>query len=336
MPTTIKDIAKRAGVSIATVSYVINNSRPVSLDLRERVQAAIDELNYVPDINARSIKTQHTATIGLIIPDNANPFFAEIAKGVEDAGFESGYSVILCNSNGMEEREISYINLLISKRVDGVVFGATSRGVKHVRILVEKSIPTAVFYRDVEGLDIDSLRIDNVEAGYKATRYLLDLGHRKIACIQPKSPYTPSYGRVIGFRKALSEADIDLDEDLLPVGDNLITGGDRAARQLLETQKTFTAIYSANDAMAIGAIHSLRAAGYVIPDDISIIGTDDIALARYVEPPLTTIYQPKQEAGAQAVKGLIERIEKKYSGGPREFILPTELVIRKSTCKIDQ
>jgi len=202
-----------------------------------------------------------------------------------------------------------------------------------VRILVEKSIPTAVFYREVNGLDIDSLRIDNVEAGYKATRHLIDLGHRTIACIQPKSAFTPSYGRVFGFRKAMAEAGLQVDEALLPVGDNLISGGDQAVTQLLQTGKPFTAIYSANDAMAIGAIHTLRDAGYSLPDDISIIGTDDITLARYVEPSLTTICQPKQEAGAQAVKGLIERIEKRYGGGPREFILPTEIIIRKSTTK---
>jgi LacI family transcriptional regulator len=335
MPQTIKDIAKRAGVSIATVSYVVNNSRVVSPEVRGRVEKAINELGYHPDINARSIKTQRTSTIGLIIPDNANPFFAEIAKGVEDAGFEAGYSVILCNSNSMEARELAYINLLLSKRVDGVVFGATSKGVEHARLLVEQSIPTAIFYREVEDLNIDSFRIDNIEAGYKATQHLIDLGHRKIACIQPRSPITPSSGRVLGFRKALLEAGIEVDEELMPVGDNLISGGGDAVMRLLQTKKCFTAIYSTNDAMAIGAMRAARDAGYQIPEDISIVGTDDILLARYSEPPLTTIAQPKQEAGSMAVKLLIERIEKRYKDGPREFILPIELIVRKSTIKLD-
>ncbi len=335
MPQTIKDIAKRAGVSIATVSYVVNNSRWVSPELRERVQSAINELGYYPDVNARSIKTQRTSTIGLIIPDNANHFFAEIAKGVEDAGFEAGYSVILCNSNSMVEREIAYINLLLSKRVDGVVFGATSKGVEHARRLVEQSIPTVIFYREVENLNIDSIRIDNVDAGFKATQHLIDLGHRKIACIQPRSPITPSAGRVLGFRKALLEAGLEADEDLMPVGDNLINGGGDAVMRLLQTKKCFTAIYSTNDAMAIGAMRAARDAGYRIPEDISIVGTDDILLARYSEPPLTTVAQPKQEAGVMAVKFLIERIEKRHEDCPREFTLPTELIIRKSTINFD-
>jgi LacI family transcriptional regulator len=282
------------------------------------------------------MKTQRTATIGLIIPDNANPFFAEIAKGVEDAGFDAGYSVILCNSNSMEEREISYIKLLLSKRVDGVVFGATSKGVEHVRWLVENSIPTAIFYREVEELNIDSFRVDNVDAGYKATKHLINLGHQAIACIQPRSPSTPSAGRVLGFRKAMAEAELSVEEELMPVGDNLINGGGQAVMRLLQIKKPFTAIYSSNDAMAIGAMRALRDAGYQLPGDISIIGTDDILLAQYAEPPLTTIAQPKQEAGSLAVKHLIERIEKKYTGGPREFILPTELIVRKSTQRIKE
>lgn len=328
---TIKDIAKKAGVSIATVSYVINKSRPVSPDLAGRVQAAIDEIGYYPDVNARSLKSKRTCTIGLIVPDNANPFFAEIAKGVEDAGFEAGFSVLLCNSNAMMERELAYINLLASKRVDGVIFAPTTSSIQPVKRIVDLGIPVAVFYRETGGLDIDSIRIDNVDASYRATRYLIDLGHREIACIRPLSMETPSGRRVDGFQRAMQEAGLSLSTELMPHGNNRISGGEAAVRQLLESGKRFSAIFSTNDAMAIGAMRALQDAGRRIPGDVSVIGFDDITLARYYEPPLTTIAQPKQEAGTLAVQCILERVEKKHIAGPREFILETTLIERRST-----
>ncbi len=328
---TIKDIAKKAGVSIATVSYVINKSRPVSSELAARVTAVIDEIGYYPDVNARSLKSKRTSTIGLIVPDNSNPFFAEIAKGVEDAGFDAGFSVILCNSNAMLERELAYIHLLVSKRVDGVIFAPTTPSIQPIKRIVDLGIPVAVFYRETGNLDIDSIRIDNVDASYRATRHLIELGHRKIACIRPLSMETPSGRRVDGYRRAMQEAGLSWSSELLPQGNNRISGGEEATRQLLASGKQFSAIFSTNDAMAIGAMRALRDSGRQIPEDVSVIGFDDIILARYSEPPLTTIYQPKQEAGMLAVQRILERIEKKHTSGRREFVLETTLIKRYST-----
>jgi LacI family transcriptional regulator len=327
---TIKDIAKKAGVSIATVSYVINKSRPVSPELAARVNAAIDEIGYYPDANARSLKSKRTSTIGLIVPDNANPFFAEIAKGVEDAGFEAGFSVILCNSNAMIERELAYIDLLLSKRVDGVIYAPTSLSIQPIKRLVDQGIPVMVFYRETCGLNVDSVRINNLESSQRATQYLLDLGHRDIACIRPLSMETPSGQRVDGYQRAMAGAGLALSQDLMPQGNNRISGGEIAARRLLESGKHFSAIFSANDAMAIGAMRVLRDAGLRIPNDVSVVGFDDITLARYSEPPLTTISQPKQEAGTLAVQRIIERIDKQHTGGPREFVMETTLIERRS------
>ncbi len=328
---TIKDIAKKAGVSIATVSYVINKSRVVSPDLTSRVTAAIQEIGYYPDNNARSLKSKRTSTIGLIVPDNSNPFFAEIAKGVEDAGFEAGFSVILCNSNAMLEREQAYIDLLLSKRADGVIFAPTTLSIGPVQRLVDLGIPVAVFYREAGDLNVDTIRIDNLDAGYRATRYLIGLGHTQIACIRPLSSETPSGQRVEGYRRAMREAGLPCVTELMPQGNNRINGGESATRALLNSGKKFSAIFSTNDAMAIGAMRALRDAGLRIPMDVNVVGFDDIILARYSEPPLTTISQPKQEAGALAVQRIVERIEQKYTAGPREFVLATTLIERRST-----
>src|SRR5512133_3415365 len=174
MAITIKDIAKQADVSVATVSYVVNKSRWVSPQLTERVLKAIEQKGYSPNAVARSLRQKRTKTIGLIVPDSSNPFFAEIAKGVEDAGFEAGYSVILCNSNASLDRELVYLDLLQSKRVEGIIFIATTAQVNQIRPIVNSGIPVVIFYRDIPGLEVDTFRIDNLKAGYLATRHLIE------------------------------------------------------------------------------------------------------------------------------------------------------------------
>lgn len=328
---TIKDIARQAEVSVATVSYVINKSRYVSPELTGRVEAAIEQLGYSPNAVARSLRQNRTKLIGLIVPDNSNPFFAEIAKGVEDAGFEAGYSVILCNSNASIEREMVYLDLLRSNRVEGIIFIATSTRVEQVRPIVRAKIPAVIFYRDVPDLDVDTIRIDNFKAGYMATRHLIDLGHREIACIRPASAETPSAQRVEGFKRAMEESGLTWHPELMPQGDNRVSSGKTAVQELVESKRNFSAIFSANDAMAIGAMRALREIGYQIPRDVSVAGVDDIILASYSEPPLTTVAQPKYEAGCQAVEFLVERIEGDYNQGPRHILLETKLVVREST-----
>jgi LacI family transcriptional regulator len=327
---TIKDIAKQAGVSVATVSYVINKSRFVSPELTGRVLEAIEAMGYSPNDIARSLRQKSTKMIGLIVPDSSNPFFAELAKGVEDAGYESGYSVILCNSNASIERELVYLDLLRSKRVDGIIFIATTTQVEQIHPFVRAGIPVVIFYRDMAGDDVDTFHIDNLQAGYLATEYLIRLGHRQIACIQPASADTPSGLRVEGYKQALKEAGLAWDEALMPRGDNRVSGGKAAAEALAKSGESFSAIFSTNDAMAIGAIRALRELGYKIPDQVSFVGVDDIILASYMEPPLTTVAQPKYQAGCQAVEFLIQRIEGVYDQGPRSIQLEIKLIERRS------
>ncbi|MCC6803328.1 MAG: LacI family DNA-binding transcriptional regulator [Anaerolineae bacterium] len=331
---TIKDIAKRAEVSVATVSYVLNETRYVSPELRSRVIEAIGALGYTPNLVARSLRQNRTKTIGLIVPDASNPFYAEIAKGVEDAGFHAGYSVILCNSNAMPGRELAYLEALQSKRVDGIIFIATTAEVRHIRPLVEGGIPAVLFYRDCSDMDVDRFFIDNEQVGSLAGMHLVELGHRQIACIQPASVMTPSQQRVVGFQRVLQQHGLVCDPRLMPRGDNLISSGWQLTNEMLDSGISFTAIFACNDAMALGCIRALHDRHVRVPECVSVVGVDDITLASIIEPKLTTVAQPKYDAGQQAVAMLIDRIKGVYKGGPRQVQLGIELVVRNSTAAI--
>jgi LacI family transcriptional regulator len=250
---------------------------------------------------------------------------------VEDAGFDAGYSVILCNSNAMIARELTYLELLKSKRVDGIIFIATTTEIKHLNPLIKSGIPAVIFYRQSDDLDVDTFCIDNEQAGFIATRHLIELGYQRIACIQPASASTASGLRVAGYQRAMEMSGMLWSERLMPRGDNLLGGGWRAANALIESGEPFNAVFASNDAMAIGCIRALREAGLRVPEDVSVAGIDDIQLASFCEPTLTTVHQPKYEAGRRAVERLLERIQGDYAGGPREFELELKLVIRNST-----
>jgi len=271
----------------------------------------------------------------LIVPDNANPFFAEIAKGVEDAGFEAGYSVMLCNSNKSEEREIAHLEMLQSKRVDGILISPASPSAKQVLSVIGQNIPVVVFYRDVGELDVDSFVIDNLKAGYIATQHLIDLGHTDIACIRPISRNTPSAQRVEGYLSAIADHGLEVNPNLLLQGRNDIESGKEVTQALIDSGQIFTAIVASNDAMAIGAVRALLENKINVPGDVSVVGIDNIALASYIEPPLTTVSQQKYETGNKAASYLIERIESKYKGGARMVNLELELIQRASSgpCK---
>jgi LacI family transcriptional regulator len=329
MTATIKDIATRAGVSTATVSYVINGSRRVSPERTARVQRAVRELGYAPNAVAQSLRQARTRSIGLLVPDNSNPFFAELAKGVEDGAFERGYSVLLCNSNSSREREARYLELLLTKRVDGLLYSPTTASIRDLAPFLARRIPVVTFYRDPGEMPVDAIRVDNVRMGYLATRHLLELGHRRIAFIEPAAEGASSQ-RVLGYRDALREAGIPGDPALVVRGDNRFEGGGAAARELLASGVAFTGLVAANDATALGAMGTFQHAGLGVPADISIVGIDDIRQASFWTPSLTTVRQPKYEAGQQALAFLVERIEGAVAP-PRRVVLDTQLVVRVST-----
>ena len=327
----MRDVAERAGVSVTTVSHVINGTRHVSDELRNRVLEAMQALAYQPNALARSLRRNESCTIGMILPDAMNPYFAEIARSIEDTSFSEDYSVIICNSDGNLAKELNYINVLMEKRVDGIIFVAAGMSAEHIRMLQDKRMPVVVVDRDSPGVMVDSVQINNAAGGWLATSHLIELGHTHIACIAGPSDVTPSGERVDGYRRALHEAGLPILAENIVRGDFHAASGYQITKELLARDKRPTAIFACNDLMAIGALRAAKAMGFRVPEDISVVGFDDIYLAAYSNPPLTTVRQPKYEMGQLATKLLLERIQDPDLP-PRTPLLDTELMIRASTC----
>jgi LacI family transcriptional regulator len=288
------------------------------------------ELGFQPNALARSLRRKRTHTVGLIVPDSANPFFAEVGRGIEDTSFAAGYSIILGNSNGDPRRELLYIDLLIQKQVDGVLLVPTGDQAELAATLRTRNIPVVVIDRDVPGAEIDRVHIDNAAGGYLATRHLLDLGHRRIGYIGGPPHLSPVPHRGAGYKQALEEAGIPLDDRLVVAGNFRDAGGYEGAQTLLALADPPTAIFAGNDLMAIGALAAARARGIAVPDALSVAGFDDIHLAGYLNPPLTTIAQPKYELGVIAAELLFGRLAHPELP-PQRRLLQAELVVRQST-----
>jgi LacI family transcriptional regulator len=331
---TQNDVAQRAGVSQATVSLVLNKVSNTNIPekTRLRVFTAIDELGYRPNILASSLRSGITQTLGLILPDIANPFFAEIGRSIENAAFEKNYNLILCNTEDDIERELLYVDVLCNRQVDGIIFVAAGDQSDSLQRVIRKNIPVVMIDRDLPGMEVDAVLTDNQLGGYQATHHLIQLGHRRIGCIAGPSSVTPSARRGEGYRAALAEHQIPIDEALFIRGDFHPHSGWTAARCMLALQAPPTAIFAGNDLMAIGAFRAITEAGLRVPKDISLVGFDNIELASYTNPPLTTVAQPIQEAGRMAVSIMLERIQKPGQNFHR-VTLPTRLIIRNSTKK---
>lgn len=327
----MRDVAERAGVSVTSVSHVINQTRLVSDDLRERVLTAMNELGYQPNALARSLRRKETYTIGVIMTNSADPFFAEVTRGVEDACFEQGYNIILCNSDSDLDKELFYTNELIKKRVDGILFlAAGGKSTQHIRTMQQRKTPLVVVDRYIPDLAVDTVLIDNARGGWLATHHLIELGHRRIGCITGPSDLTLSAERVTGFRRAIQEAGLKVDESLIVKGNFQYETGYQAAQQFLAQPTPPTAVFACNDLMAMGVINAAVKQGWPVPDRLSVIGFDDIRMAGYTNPLLTTVAQPKYEMGSIATTMLLERIHNQEMA-PRQKLLDTQLVVREST-----
>src|SRR4051794_31360148 len=270
---TMNDVARHANVSIATVSHVINGTRFVSAERVERVQLAMTELGYTPDATARSLRVGRTDTLGLVVPDNSNPFFAALARWIEEAGFEAGYTTILANSNERPDREHRYVSTLVSKRVDGLIL-SPSRGDHSTlaRLLHHAQIPVVVVDRDAALPNADVVLYDNEGGSYEATRYLIGLGHESIGCIAGPADASSATERVTGFRRAIEQEGLRLPERAVVEADFHFSGGREAVARLLDSGERYTALFAANDLMAAGAIRELEARGISVPGDMSVMG----------------------------------------------------------------
>lgn len=329
MDITIKDVAKFAGVGVATVSRVINQSGYVGVETRERVLRAMRELSFNPSSIARGLVSGKTATIGLLIPDVANPFFSDIARGTEDAAIAEGYSVLLCNSDWQPEREKMYLNLLRGKWVDGVII-VGSRSTEDVLDKALDRLPFALVDRKRSGTSGISVWVDNEKGAEMATRHLIEMGCRSLAHISGPSKSPSAIARLKGFQTAVRIA--GLKNTSVIRGDFRHQGGYNAALSLLKSSRRPDGIFSANDLMAVGVVQAAAHMGIRVPDDLKVVGYDNIPLAEYVSPSITTIEQPAYEMGRVAFQMLHPQLTngvQPQSSTDREF--EPRLIRRRST-----
>jgi LacI family transcriptional regulator len=330
--STIKDVAERAGVSMSTVSHVVNNTRYVSEELRGRVLTAMQELGYRPNSLARSLRRNRSLAIGVVAPDSSNPFFADIARGIEDACFDLGYTITVCSTDENVEKERVYLNSLIDRQIDGVVLIVARAQSQNVRVLLEHGIPTVVVDRDMPNLNVDSVLIDNYRGGYSVGEHLAAMGYQRPACIAGPYYSIPIQDRVRGYRDALRDHRIDLPDDLVEGGDFQYEGGRQAFERLCTRHPEIDSLFACTDRLAVGAMRAATEHGYVIPDQFGIVGFDNIDLAAYTTPSLTTVSQPKYQMGQQAAALLLRRLEQPDT--PITSIrLGTRLEMRESTAR---
>jgi len=303
---TIKDVARIAGVSVASVSRVLNNGPKVSKQTIEKVLKVVQELNYTPNANARALVTQKSTTLGVVIPDLIDPFFASLANGVEKVARQNNMQLLLSTGLVTAESEMQAINLLIERQCDVMVVHSKKLA-DEVLIKLASKVPGLVLIdRYIEEISQRCIWLDNLEGGKIAARHLLALNHQSFACISSKHQIDDPRLRIEGFQQELKSAGIDLDPELIEFGEPTLQGGELATQKLLASGKTFTAIFVYNDAMAIGAISTLEDNGFKVPSDISILGFDDVLLSRYSRPKLSTLNYPVEEMAMQAANIALE------------------------------
>ncbi|WP_422120920.1 ribose operon transcriptional repressor RbsR [Moellerella wisconsensis] len=331
---TMKDVARVAGVSTSTVSHVINKNRFVSESIIKRVNEAIDALNYAPSALARSLKMNRTNTLGMLLTASNNPFYAEVVRGVERSCYERGYSLILCNTEGDLNRMDHSLETLLQKRVDGLLMMCSEVQGPSPEILKRyPAVPTVMMDWSPYGSEGDIIQDNSLLGGEIATRYLIESGFTCIACIAGPQDKSPAQYRLQGFKQAMRQASLVVPEDYIVVSDFEFSGGFDAMNQLLDLASPPQAIFAGNDAMAVGAYQAAFQRGISIPDDISIIGYDDIDLASYMIPPLTTIHQTKDELGKLAVEKLLYRLDNPDSESTISVLTPK--LIERQSVKLD-
>ncbi|RVD27680.1 LacI family transcriptional regulator, partial [Mesorhizobium sp. M4A.F.Ca.ET.020.02.1.1] len=308
---------------------VMNRTRHVEPETAERVRAAIAALRYSPNSLARSLRRGETKTIGLLLPDNSNPFFASVARQIEDAGFVAGYTVILCNSDGSAEKEERYLSVLMAKQIDGLIFAGSS---DHARVFSRllPDVPAVLLDREIHSVNVDSVLVDHDHGCFLAGRLLVGLGHKRIGVIGGPRDSSSSPARLRGFTRALGEAGVDLPASAVVDSDYHFAGGRLAMERLLTQAPDITAVFACNDLMAMGAITALRSRGLRVPDDMSLVGFDDIPYAVTTWPPLTTIAQPVEKIGTRAVSLLLERLGEPAAPSRREVLTP--VLVERESC----
>lgn len=337
MPATIIDVAEKANVSTATVSRVLNQKYcniPISEKTKSRVLKATAELKYKPNALARGLVTQKTRTIGVIIPEISTLFYPEVVESIENFARSKDYHIILCMSGDNSKEEKKCLETLLEKRVDGFIISPAQLGTpnnQYFEELEEEKMPLIFIDRHIEKVERDFIIIDNTLGAYKAVDYLINLGHRRIGYIAGPRNLSAVQDRLTGYRKALENHNLRCEDGLIKELSNLKKeGGYQVMKEFLEMDNPPTAIFAINDMVAIGALKAIREAKLKVPENISLVGFDDIELASFLEVPLTTVSQQQYRIGNLATRILIDRIEKKGEKKPQKIVLEPKLIVRES------
>lgn len=336
---TMKEIANKAKVSIAAVSQVLNN-RPGSLiseASRQRILQIAKDLNYRPNSLARALVTKRTYTVGMVIPDAVFSLLGDLIRGVDEVASKNGYHVIICHSGHTSEKEGEYINLLLERRVDGLIVIPleNSRNTELYRELVDKKFPIVFAERYPTGMQANCVIIDWADAAYIAAKHLITLGHRRIAYMAMKARLSIYEGNLTGYKRALQENGIPFEKDLVvrcaraQTGEKRLGIGYQATKALLAQGTKFTALFTAGDNLAVGAIRAIKEHGLRVPDDIAVVGFDDSAMAPFIDPPLSTVTQHKYRIGGEATRLVLGMIKGDLQE-VKQVVVPPKLVVRES------
>lgn len=327
MRISIKDVAKAAGVSHSTVSRALADNLLIAEPTRRRIQSIAQKMGYAPNAIARGLVTQHTHTIGVIVTTVSDPFVAEVVRGIEEIAGDNRYRVFLGMSHNDPAREVNLVKAMREWRVDGVIVASSRVGSLYKPLLKDIGVPIVVINNEHVGTYIHSVAVNDAQGARLATRYLIEQGHRVIGHIQGPPDRLSSENRLAGYRRALAEAKIKFDSSLIVQGNGRAEGGEQVA-QLTARSPRPTAIFCYNDMTAIGALSALKQRSLRVPADISLVGFDDISFASFVDPPLTTIHQPKDEMGRIATTMLLDLVSGKKI---ENKIVEGGLIVRDST-----
>lgn len=329
MRITIREVASRAGVSVATVSRVFNDTAPVSATTRRRVFDAASALRYVPNLAARSLITRRTHTLGILIPDLHGEFFSEIMRGIDQVANQHGYHLLVTNSHGdRDAAEIATRNM--RGRVDGLILMAPEMDGDFLARVVPDHIPVIMINSSVDMVGRDSLRVNNFQGAYDMVGHLIAHGHTRIALLKGSDSNNDARERARGYRSALTDAGLDASLELELAGDFTESAGFAGALRLLSLENPPTAIFASNDSMAIGALSALRQRGVRVPDDVAVAGFDDIPIAAYLTPTLTSVRVRISDLGARACDQLLHALKHENQHEPINEVIPTELIPRQS------
>ncbi|MEL7657704.1 MAG: LacI family DNA-binding transcriptional regulator [Bacillota bacterium] len=330
--TPIQEVAKKANVSVATVSRVLNNNIYVKQETREKVMQAIKELNYSPNLSGRILRRNETKVVLILLPTISNPFYAKAVTGIRHVADKMGYLTLICNTESSKEKEMEFLDLLKYKQADGAIIMSHDMEIDKLEEIRE-SHPIVQCFEYQQSNKLSYVSVDNEKAAYDAVDYLIQIGHSKIGLVGCHPAYSSAVQREEGYKKALSGAGIELDPNLIIRGDYGFKSGYDCAIELMERNQKPTAIFAISDMQAIGVIKALKTIGLRVPQDVSVMGFDNITMAEIYDPSVTTVYQPAYKIGSKAMTILIEEL-KSETYKPQHILMKHELIIRESTSEV--